>query len=269
MKNFEFVQIATGDIVINISYLNDFFSSDGEITVNLNKKTLNDYMSYPNEYLDFAEKLVEFLSPKNIKFDRNVNGQLLDISTFPSIYNFNKKKFKVIDLREKIGSKEDNSTIIINTKVQLLNRTLFNNIKNSFFKLLNDSNKKFIIIGEREVEYGKLYNPTWSKDITYSIYQDLKDNLDTNRITDLSFPKYGVITPKWENLLNDLHIIKNHNVIQFGCGGSTFLYECVTNVISYNNPQSATPKFVDPDCRIYFENPQVFLQKVGECLNKV
>lgn len=266
--NFEFNQIGLGDIIIHISYLSDFFNSDADITVNLSRETLNAYVTYPDEYLDFSEKLIKFLSPPNIKFDRNIKGKSLDITTFFKIYKYNGKKFKFIDLREKIGSKEDNSAIIINTKVQLLNKVHYNSIKDSFFKLLNSSIKKFIIVGEKEVEYGKMYNPTWSKDITYSIYQDIIDNIDTNKIIDLSLPKLGITAPNWEKLLSDLHIIKNHNVIQFGCGGSIYLYECITNVITYNFPQSTTPIFVDPDKRIYFDLPQVFLKKVEECLNK-
>lgn len=266
--DFEFNQIGLGDIIIHISYLSDFFNPDSDITVNLSKETLNVHMTYPNEYLDFSEKLIEFLSPPNIKFDRNLKGKALDIATFFQIYSFNGKRFKFIDLREKIGSKEDNSAIILNTKAQLLDRGIFNNIKNPFFNLLNMSNKKFIIVGEREVEYGKLYNPAHSKNITYSIYPDIIQNIDADKIIDLSLPKLGVTAPNWDKLLNDLHTIKNHNVIQFGCGGSLYLYECITNVITYNVPQSATPRFVDPDCKIYFDNPQIFLKKVEEFLNK-
>lgn len=243
-KKFVFGQVGIGDTIIFISYIYQALGKKDKIFIDFNKRTILDYLDDPEGYYVFLQKFVNFLLPNdNVQFQENLEGENLDVNNIINYYQQYSLNFKYIDVRNKFDEEKDNSSIVLNTKIRPLNKNKFEEIKDDFYKILNQSNKKIILIGEKEIKYGKLYNDN-VKNIVYSSYEDYIKNINPEKIIDLTMPSFGRGSLNFENLMNDMKIMAKHKNICFGTSGAFSITSCITDVISYA-PNDTLSKFLD------------------------
>ena len=88
-------------------------------------------------------------------------------------------------------------------------------------------------MGERNIEYGKLYKPS-VQDIIYSAYNDHIKYLNPEKVIDKTMPVYGETPLDIDNLIKDMKIMAKHKNICFGTSGAFSITSCITDVISYS-----------------------------------
>jgi hypothetical protein len=241
-----------GDIIFFISFINKFHNKSGVNTyIDFSKEGIKGYRNDVETYYPFMVDFAKLLIPTdNIIIQEGIQGQTIDSFQIFQYYLNHFTEFKVVDLRPKFNSERDSSKIVINTKVRGLYRHQYNLIKNKFYQILNESDKQFIILGEKEVEYGKEYQ-IHGDQIIYSIYNDIINNISKDKIIDLTIPKYGISSPDFSNLMKDMDIISKHKNICFGVGGTVFLCQCLCDSdLRICAPESDfLTQFLDKRCR--------------------
>jgi len=209
-----------GDVIIFISYINRFFSNSKNKTyIDFDKKNIQYWRDDVDQYYPYLVRFGNFLLPNdNIVIQEGISGELIDTGGIFNYYSSHFSNFEMIDTYHKLNIPKDSNKIVLHTKVRNLHRGVYNSFKKKFYDILNNSDKEFIILGEREVEYGKEYT-IHGDQVIYSIYDDVMNNLDKNKIMDLSMPKYGISSPNFEVLMNDIDIMSKHKNICLGSGG--------------------------------------------------
>lgn len=247
-KNYIVEQSAIGDLLIFISFLRDNYL-DTPINVDINRNSINTWREHPEEYYDFAQSVIEFIAPENISFKKNLSGKIINIEQIKNMYLFNKKEFPLLDLRNKFSLEKDTSSIVLTTKVRYLKRIFFDKIKLDFFRLINNSDKNLIVVGERILEYGKEYTIHGNQTI-YSIYDDIIKEIKPEKIIDKTIAAAGITTPDFFHLLEDLKMISKYKVLGFGIPGINFLYSSITDFVGYCEPHDFLP-FIDRNRKIF------------------
>jgi hypothetical protein len=265
MKKFILSNVGLGDITVFISYFYQILHNEERILIDFDKNVIERYLDDPEGYFSFLEKLVRFLSPDDkIVIQKNLDGESFAVDQVYHYYRDHSIDFKYINVRNKFPSDIDYSAVVLNTKIRTLENHLFQNIKNDVFKILNNSSKKIILIGERELIYGKLYNPN-DKNIVYSGYTDYIQNINPSKLIDLSMPSYGRGSLNFDHLMDDMKIIAKHKNVCFGTSGATSITSCIADIISYSsyNPLSI---FIDKKQEIIKTNRNKFLNDLEEYL---
>lgn len=225
-KKFVLQQSGIGDVIIFLSYLHQTISKKTSITIDFDKNNIRTWRDDPDGYYSFLSEFAKFIIPfENITIQEGIEGNKISIDEIFSYYPSHFINFRFMDLRSKISGERDSSKVVINTKVRGLNRSHYNIVKRRFFEALNRSDKQFIIMGEREIEYGKEYK-LHGENAIYSIYGDVIDNLPKEKIIDLTVPKLGITLPSLDNIKNDINIIAKHKSICFGSSGIVSLCCC-------------------------------------------
>jgi len=263
IKNYIIEQSAIGDLLIFISFLCDNYSSDTIINIDIDKKSLEYWRSDSNNYYEFSKKFINFICPNNISFIENLSGSLISVEHIKNLYLFNDKEFPLLDLKNKFNNTVDDSKIVLTTKIRYLNRSFFDSIKNDFFKIINSSNKSIILVGEKILEYGKEYSIHGDQTI-YSIYPDIINGINPEKIIDKTIPASGITTPDFDNLKNDLDLISKYRTLGFGISGINFLYSSVTDFKGYCEDHNFLP-FIDRNRKI-FKTKNDFLTITNEYL---
>jgi len=249
---FAFKECGIGDTIHFISHLSYIFKKDEDIYVDFYYPTIEEFKQNPEEYYKFLSDFVNSIAPKNIKIIRGLDGNLLSMKDLFSFYSIS--NFKFIDLQPLFGENFDNSKVILHTKVRQLNYAYYNEIKEDFYKVLNLGRKEIILVGEKEIEFGKEYTELGEKRV-YSIFGDCIKYLNPNKIIDLTVPKLGITIPDLDKLLEDMQLIGNHYNICFGSAGNVSLACCLNKTVSYSvDPSYAWfTSFLDRNNQ-YFKN---------------
>lgn len=257
-----------GDIIVLKSYINQFFNnSHDKIYIDFNKEHIRTWRDNVDEYYLFLIKLANFILPNDyIIVEEGLEGKQIDTATIVDYYSKNSpERFKVIDMYHKKIEK-DTGKIILHTKVRGLYNYDYNNIKEGFYKILNESNKQIIIVGEKEIEYGREYAIHTNR-IIYSIYADIINNIDSNKIIDLTVPRLGITTPDFTKLADDIELISNYKNISFGIGGTLLLalYACSPeNIIGCVPPGDICSPFLNTNNNL--KHPSDFLRELSSFL---
>lgn len=185
----------------------------------IDTKTILTYRKNTPNYLDFCKEfLIKFLYDINLEFIENEKEKTYFENWKIIESSINSKK--TIDFYSNLYQKNnDEDYYVLFTKIRDFNFSEYSKIKNNLYDKLNKNNKKIILLGEREVEYGVEYN-ILGKNTVYSIYNDIKNQIDSKLIIDKTIPKLGITLSSVENIINDMKIISNSiKTIILGRGG--------------------------------------------------
>jgi hypothetical protein len=259
-----------GDIIVLKSYINQFFNnSKDKIYIDYNKDHIRTWRDNVDEYYPFLIKLANFILPNDyiIVEEGLEGGKQIDTATIVDYYKrLSSDRFKVIDMYHK-NIEKDSGKIILHTKVRGLYNHDYNRIKDGFYKILNESKNQIIVLGEKEIEYGREYAIHTNR-IIYSIYSDIINNIDSNKIIDLTVPRLGITTPDFDKLADDIKLMSNYKNIVFGIGGTLLLalYACSPeNIIGCVPPGDICSPFLNTNNNLKY--PSSFLNELSNFLN--
>jgi hypothetical protein len=218
MKKYRLDRLGIGDLFLfclEMKYL-----KTEKIIININLDTIEFYRKDTPNYLDFCKEIIELFIPE---IDVVFEEKHIDNPYFEnwSVIDSSIQDKYIIEFFDKIYKKEEKESdyIVLLTKVRDIEYNEYLKIKKRFFNYLNNSNKKIYILGEREVEYGVEYK-TLGENKVFSIYQDIMDNVDTEKLIDMSIKKLGITLPNVDNILRDMNIAANSNrILIIGRGG--------------------------------------------------
>lgn len=152
-------------------------------------------------------------------------------------------------------------SIVVVTKVRDLSRSSFNSISTGFFKKLNNSKSKIILIGERNVYLNQEYERLGDQNV-YSIYDDLIKNIDNEKIIDLTKEDYNSDNSNFCDFLEKTNIIYNSkSTIVFGGGGFFCASFFFSNFISLTI-ETRAKEFNRNKKRKIFYKPDIFLKSL-------
>jgi len=258
MKKLVVQQVGIGDLIIFLSDIFQNLEKDEIVEIDFSYECINAHFHDPDGYHDFLTKLTYFLIPEDrIEVKRGLDGDKISIESIFDRYRRNSLDFKYLNSRNKIDIVPDPSSIVLNTKIRPLPRVHFDQIKDNFFKILNEGNKDIILIGEKTIEYGKLYQPN-NRSWVFSAYDDYIKYLDHSKVKDLTMEKYGETPLDFNNLKKDIKIIASHKNICFGTSGAFSLTSCFSEVISYSL-NDALSNFFDRKKQVIRTNSNIFL----------
>lgn len=193
-----------------------------DLKINIDLKTLSIYRSNTPNYINFVTELIEFLFQDiPVEFVNNTFNQVYNedwsvihnsLNT-PEICEYYKNIFK-----KDVGKIEDEYYVLF-TKIRDYRYKDYLNIKTEFFNTLNNNNKKILLLGEKEIEYGVEYKLIGESSV-YSIYNDIINNINHDLIVDKTIPKMGITLPDLNSIINDMNLIYNSKqTIMIGRGG--------------------------------------------------
>ena len=111
--------------------------------------------------------------------------------------------------------------IVVNTKLRIFRKADYLKLKAPFFSALRLASKKYmvVVLGERQLEYNKEYN-TYGTDLAYTIYNDILENIPTNRIVDMTVDVRGKSIPSLDKIRKDCCILRDAAYsVTIGYGG--------------------------------------------------
>ena len=215
--------IGLGDLTFFCGNVLLVHEKGSNIHVKLDEHILNSYRKGSRDYHDFCIEYISYILSDYIVTPL-VNNEETELR-WGVDYNVYQKIFcsqEIVDhFKKKFSSFDNNSTNYIGvvTKVRELYLDYFKSIFPNFINMLNSTNSKIILIGEREVKYEGEYVFHGSNSI-YSIYNEIIKKVDNNKIVDLTEQLYEFEKFSLNKLLENLGIIYNsNNVFVFGGGG--------------------------------------------------
>jgi hypothetical protein len=262
-KKFILQQSGIGDTIIFLSYLNQFMPHKEKTFIDFDQTNIRNWRTDTDQYYEFLINLAKFLLPhENIIVEKGISGTKISVDEIMKVYSFT--PFQFINLKSKINAIKDDSKIVINTKVRGLHRNQYNTYKNQLFQILKASDKQFILLGEKEIEYGKEY-ALHGENAIYSAYSDIINNIPKEKLVDMTIPKLGITTPNFENIIKDINIISKHKNICFGSSGIVSLCSCLTDIISLVNTGDNFAMFLDKS-EIHLKTGTNFLNNLPKFL---
>jgi len=255
-NKYKIFRTGIGDLIFFCSHI--IHNNIEELSVSISDLNIKNWKNeeYRNFCHDFIKKML-WNKKLEITNDQNypeftvdwtiINSALIN----PTVINHFKNIFY-----NSLEEKAKNS-IIISTKVRSYPREAFDFLSKTFFSSINGLNKKIILIGEKEVEYGLEYQ-THGKNSIYSIYSDCIKNINPNLIEDLTIPKLGITNPNLDNIIKDMNLVMNsERVIMFGCGGffcTSLFTNKLCSLITPDNTCNFFPTQLGKQVFINFEN---------------
>jgi hypothetical protein len=208
------------------------------IEIKISKNSLKVYRENSVNYEIFCKNYIEyFLSNYEIKFltegEANYHWEL-DPDTYDRTFQ---NDFVVKTIKDKLNLKNDDykDCIVVFTKIRDLHSSLFSMVSEEFFNYINQSDKKVILLGEKEVKYGGEYAIHGEQKI-YSIYNKCINNINKDKIIDLTINIYEFNNFSLNSILNDINIIINSSeTYVFGGGGFFCLSLFTGKLISLTN----------------------------------
>ena len=193
-----------------------------DLKINIDLETLSIYRSDTPDYINFVIELIEFLfqdipvefvsNAFNLVYEENWPLIHNSLNT-PEICEYYKEIFK-----KDIENTEDEYYVLF-TKIRDYRYKDYQKIKTEFFNTLNNNNKKILLLGEKEIEYGVEYKLIGESSI-YSIYNDIINNINHDLIIDKTIPKMGITLPDLNSIISDMNLIYNSKqTIMIGRGG--------------------------------------------------
>lgn len=193
------------------------------IEIKISKSTLKIYRENSKNYEMFCQEFINyFLSDYKINFlskTSEINYHFeIDNDLYHKIF---KNDLVVKTIKDKLNIKKNdyNDCIVVFTKIRDLHSSLFSIISEEFFNSINQSGKKIILLGEKKLKYGNEYIRHGDEKI-YTIYDKCVDNIDNDKLIDLTTNIYEFNDFSLDSILNDISIINNSlTTYVFGGGG--------------------------------------------------
>lgn len=156
--------------------------------------------------------------------------------------------------------------ITVSTKVRQFPFSLYQELKEEYFRILSSLSYKIMILGEREIEYNQEYTHLGNQSI-YSLYSDYLQNLPADKIIDLTIPKLGITTPNFDQLMHDCSLMGNAKYNLFlGIGGNFSLGVAIGNSIGYRDDNDHVAEILYKDTQyldlLITKNKERFLDKL-------
>lgn len=268
IMNIKLKEAGIGDVITFISYLNHRDDIES-FNIDFNLEIIEKYFNDPKGYYEFLTEFSDFLLSGNnkIKLERGLETNNW-ISAW-EIYNYYISSNNSIKFIRIPGlNNEDRDKIVLHTKVRSLKRKDYNIIEKELMDILNKSNKKIIILGEKKLIYGKTYRSSDSE-IAYSIYDRIIHLLSPDKIIDNTIDDYGGgNSPSFKRLKEDIDIMMRYDNICLGSGGPFQIASCVApNIISFSSP-GVLSDFIDKKNEKLITNPNIFLEKVEKFIRE-
>ena len=161
--------------------------------------------------------------------------------------------------------------IVINTKVREMPQSHLREQIRDFWTLLNKLSEKYkiVILGEKVIEMNPEYE-VYTSDNIYSLYPHIYNNVDKDKLVDLTVPALGITAPNLKHIQQDCLIMNQAQlVINFGIGGGFCLATAVANTIGYrydNDPVADVVFSKTYPNAVITKNWSNFLQTLGQYL---
>ena len=250
------IHVGIGDCIITKAQLAPIVGTRGKIYISPQLEAIRSYKANYNEYLDFIlnfMKLIFFEEEFEITIDQSY--KTVDCVSLTRMG----RPAKYINLIPALTTNDKYITenyITLNTKIRGIQKNNFEKIKINLFKILNNSNKKIVLIGEKDVHMNEEYKLLGDEYI-YSIYSEVMKHLNSEKIIDMTIPP--IKTPSIVNIKRDCTVMKNadRNFI-LGIGGNLFLANSVGKTYAYIN-DLGNKDMVGLIRDYYFHNPLNFM----------
>ena len=205
------------------------------IEIKISKDSLLTYRENSNNYEIFCQKYINyFLSDFKINFLPKKSEVNYHWEIDPDLYHkIFKNDFVVKVIKDKLNLKKNGyeDCIVVFTKIRDLHSHLFSTISEEFFNSINQSGKKILLLGEREIKYGNEYS-IHGKEKIYSIYDQCINNIDNDKLIDLTTNIYEFNDFSIESVLNDINIIINSSTTYVFGGGGFFCLSLFTGKLT-------------------------------------
>lgn len=230
------IPIGIGDLIYVKAMLDNVSNRYDEINLRMARDIIQSHGLSPdyNGFLDDICKLFFSNPPYILSEDPSPFYELPVLCSNHGIPPIKPELKNILCVGEPISIEAE--YIVIVTKVRYIERAHFENKIPELFTILRQlSNKyKIVILGERKVELNTGY--LVYKNSIYSIYNDIINNISSDKLLDLSKPVFGITAPKLSDLQQDCIIMKNAKfVITIGVGGGFSIATAVSNIIGYRN----------------------------------
>jgi len=217
-----------GDIINCYVYGSELFSRYQKVKVKIDYAVLYHFRN-GNQYSEKLHKFTESLANKIFQDPRfELTDESLDTGPIVT-HDYSKLlnvEFKPKDLSfilNKNFKKQYEKYLVINVKVREYEQSLNNQNIEHLIKYLNNYDGKIILMGDRTVDYNKNTEYNSYKNLVYSIYYQLIDRLNKDKVVDLT-QEYLMHEPDIDKFLHEYNIVKYANeVIQIGFSGSYLL----------------------------------------------
>lgn len=215
-------QIGIGDL----TFLAAWIVKNGykHVDINLSSVSLHKYRGDPAGYKTFAFEYmrhilpdVELVDSKNTHPVLRINNGDRWFGLYDNLINEDMAAYFVNIFNPE--HEKNNDQICVVTKARNLPSNRAEKIIEKTINVLNASNKRLILVGEREIEYNAEYQ-IHGADKIYSTYSMLASQLRSDLVTDITVAKLGLTTPSLQTLLADLKVMtSSKKTIVFGGGG--------------------------------------------------
>jgi hypothetical protein len=218
--------IGLGDLTFFCGEMILKLQKDDVLKVKIDEVTLNLYRNNSKEYKEFCIQYIKYvLSDYNVmEYDSKNNSTLLgwEIKSDSVIEMLNNDKVKnIVKDRFSSGKLKYDSTncVILFTKVRDYHVSSYELISKEFWDKLNSIDTKYILLGERKIKYEGEYS-IHGKELIYSLYDDYIQNIDSDKLIDLTENDFNAENINLENIINDLTLVsKSKKIVMIGGGG--------------------------------------------------
>lgn len=259
--------IGLGDLTFFCGEMLLRLTKEDTLMIKINEFTLNSYRDGSKSYKKFCIDYVKFiLSDYNvIECEPNVETDIRweinydyinRMFSEPTVRNILKSKFsyKPVDT---LSSKY----VVLFTKVRDYSRGLFDGISNQFYSKLNNIDSKILLMGEKKVQYTGEYRHL-GNNVVYSLYDEFIQNINSDKIIDLTQDDFAPDNISLENILHDLSIISNSkNIIMIGCGGFFCTSLFTDKLLSLSNKNICSQFTTELNSQVFLEHDK-FLQSI-------
>ena len=218
-----------GDIINCYIYGSELFNRYESVKVRVVYGLLYFYRN-GNQYSEKLYKFTEALSKRVFQDPRfELTDEVLDTGSI-STHDYSKLlnvEFKPKDLSfivdDKNFQKPNYNYVVINVKIREYDRLLNDANIEYLIKYLNSYDGKIILMGDKTVDYNKNTEYNSYKHWVYSIYYQLIDKLNKDKVIDLT-QEYLMHEPDIDKFIHEYNLVKHANeVIQIGFSGSYLL----------------------------------------------
>lgn len=229
------IPIGLGDLIYIKAALDSIKNQFSQIKINFNKNIIKS-VGRDLEYCQFLDEIGQlFFTEAPYSLDDTTHT----FCEYIRLYMDN----KISPCKPELGHllckgvslQIDGEYIVLTTKTRYFSRDIFDRHAQELWNTIKSLSKKYkiVILGEREVQMNIEYQYHGDKYI-YSIYDDIKKNVDHNQLIDLTIPALGITSPTLSKIQQDCLIMKEAKfVITLGIGGNFCMATAVANTIGY------------------------------------
>lgn len=217
-----------GDIINCYMYASELFPKYEKIRIKVHYDILyvfrnsNQYSEKLHKFTEALAKII-FQDPRFELTDEGLDTGPIDTHDYPKLLDVDFKPKDLSFILNKDFKKPYNKYLVINVKVREYEQNLNNENIEYLIKYLNNYDGKIILMGDRTVDYNKNTEYNSYKNLVYSIYYQIINRLNKNKIIDFT-EEYLMHEPNIDKFLYEYNVVKHADeVIQIGFSGSYLL----------------------------------------------